>query len=362
MRKFLLSILVVIFSLILVACGGSDSATEGSDEGSSGESSSGSGDKLVVVDWGGAITDARVDSIFKPFEEEYGVEIVVETPTDYGKFKAMVESGNVTWDVVNVATLWAEQAVKDALLEEIDYSIVDKDGIVPEVALDTSVGAEFYSTVIAYNTDVYSDEEAPQTWQDFWDVEKYPGPRGFYNSPSETLEIALLADGVAPEDLYPLDIDRALASLEKLEEKTEVIWWDAGAQPVELLTSGTLSLTTAWSGRITTAQSEGAPVGLTYSEAILSSESWVVPRGSKNKDLAMEFINFATRPEQQAAFSQNIDYSPTNEKALDLIPEDVQEKLGASPELTAMQVKLDPTYWAGVYDEVNQRFQEWHLR
>jgi putative spermidine/putrescine transport system substrate-binding protein len=353
LKKALLAGMISSAALFAAACGG------GGTEGSGGK---GKQETLVVVDWGGAVTDARKDTIFKPFEEKFNVKIEVESPTDYGKLKAMVEGGNVTWDVVNVDTFWAEQAGQQGLLEPIDYDIVSKENIIPEMVNKYSVGAEMYSSVIAYSTDQFSEGNHPQTWQDFWDTEKFPGARGLYNDPLETLEIALLADGVKPEELYPLDVDRAFKSLDKLKAKTEIVWWDAGAQPVELLSNGTVTVSTAWNGRITEAKKEGTPVDLHYNQATLSSESWAVPKGTKNKELAMKFINFAASAEVQAAFSKTIDYSPVNEKAIEMLPEDVQKRLGQSPEMAKTQVVVDPQYWAEHYEELSQRLQEWHLK
>lgn len=352
LKKALLAGVVSSAMLFTAACGGGGSESSGK----------GKPETLVVVDWGGAVTDARKDTIFKPFEEKFNVKIEVESPTDYGKLKAMVEGGNVTWDVVNIDTFWGEQAGKQGLLEQIDYDIVSKEDIIPEMINDYSVGAEMYSSVIAYSTDKFSGDNHPKTWQDFWDTEKFPGARGLYNDPLETMEIALLADGVKPEDLYPLDVDRAFESLDKLKAKTEIVWWDAGAQPVELLSTGTVTVSTAWNGRITEAKKDNAPVELHYNQATLSSEAWAVPKGSKNKDLAMEFINFATSAEVQAAFSETIDYSPVNTKAIEMLPAEVQERLGQSPELAESQVVMDPKYWAENYEEISQRLQEWHLK
>lgn len=351
-KKTLLAGMVTSVALFAAACGGSE------DAGSGG----GKNDTLVVVDWGGAVTEARQETIFKPFEEKFDVKIQVESPTDYGKLKAMVEGGNVTWDVANIDTFWGEQAGEQDLLEPIDYDIVSKENIIPEMVNKYSVGAEMYSSVIAYSTEKFSEDNHPKTWKDFWDTDKYPGARGLYNDPLETLEIALLADGVKPDELYPLDIDRAFESLDKLAAKTEIVWWDAGAQPVELLSSGTVTVSTAWNGRITEAKKDKSPVDLQYNQATLSSEAWAVPKGSKNKELAMEFINFATSAEVQADFSETIDYSPVNEKAIELLPEDVRARLGQSPELAESQVIMDPKYWAEHYEEVSQRLQEWHLK
>jgi putative spermidine/putrescine transport system substrate-binding protein len=355
MKKILLAGIIASFTLFAAACGGGGSGTAGSGKGEKPET-------LVVVDFGGEVTKVREETIYKPFEEKFNVNIVVESPTDYGKLKAMVEGGNVTWDVVNVDAFWGEQAGKQGLLEPIDYQIVSKEGIIQEMANKYSFPAGVYSSVIAYSTEKFSEQNHPKTWQEFWDTEKFPGARGLYNDPLDTLEIALLADGVKPEDLYPLDVDRAFKSLDKLKSKTEIVWWDAGAQPAELLSTGSVTVSAAWDGRISMANKDGVPVDFHYNQATLSSESWVVPKGSKKTELAMKFINFATRADVQAAYSEKIDYSPVNQKSFELLPKEVQERLGTSPELVKKQVVTDPNYWAEHYEELSQRLQEWHLK
>ncbi|RST77288.1 extracellular solute-binding protein [Siminovitchia acidinfaciens] len=350
-RVFMAGAMVVVISMI-AACGNSEKSSGGKEKAKT----------LVIADWGGAITEAREDSIFEPFEKEFGVKIQVETPTDYGKYKAMVEGGNVSWDVANVGSMWAAQAIEQDMFEPIDYDVVSKEGVFPNMAREFYVGAEMYSTAISYNTEAFPNGSHPKTWEEFWDTDKFPGARALSNRPYDTIEVALLADGVKPEDLYPLDIDRAFKSLDKLKSKTDVIWWEAGAQPAEMLSSGTVAASSAWSGRITAAKNDGAPVDIEYNQALLNSEAWSIPKGSKNKELAMEFINFATRAEPQAAFAENIDYSPINEEAIEMLPDEVKQRLGQSPEMAEKQIPVNEEYWAENFEEVNQRFQEWMLQ
>ncbi|MET3288756.1 UNVERIFIED_CONTAM: putative spermidine/putrescine transport system substrate-binding protein [Brevibacillus sp. OAP136] len=346
--------LTSLLAFLLSACGGGSETTSGTPA---------SGDKqqtLVVVDWGGAITEARKKPFFEPFEKKYNVKIQVESPSDYGKFKAMVDSSNVTWDVVNVDTFFVYQAAKQNLLEPLDYSVIKKDDITPELVHEYGIGAELFTTTMAYNPTKYPNGTHPQTWADFWDTTKFPGPRGLYKSSLDTLEMALMADGVAPDKLYPLDVDRAFKKLNELKPQIKV-WWDAGAQPPQLLANGDVALSNAWHGRITAAKKQGVPVDQEFNQGILASESWVVPKGSKNKDLAMKFIAFVSEAEPQAEFAKISDYTPVNKKAIELLPQDVKERLGQTPEMAKKQILVDNAWWAENYEAVNQRFMEWLL-
>lgn len=343
-KKFSLMVLLISLVSLLSACGGSSAS---SDEGKK--------EKLVIVDWGGDITEIRKKVMFEPFEEEYNVEVVVETPTDYGKLTAMVESGNVTWDVVKGETFFALQAEKKGLLEPLDYDVIDAEGTPEEMAQVASLGIEYFTNTTAFR----SDAKPITTWEEFWNVDQFPGNRSLYKATTPTFEIALLADGVPVEDLYPLDIDRAFASLDKLKPHIKT-WWTTGAQPAQLLSDGSVNYAMAWNGRISVAKADGSPVDQDYTQGFLQGESLFIPKGAKNKDLAMKFIAFVAQAEVQAEFSRQTDYLPANEKALDLLSEEDKERLGLKVGQTERLV-VNEEWWVENYEEVNERFQKWLL-
>ncbi|MEC1747814.1 ABC transporter substrate-binding protein [Schinkia azotoformans] len=346
------------FLFSLVACsGGSPTTSEGSKEDGTAKKES---KQLVVVDWGGTSSKAAQKAVYEPFEKKYGVNVVVVSPTDTGKLLAMVESGNVEWDIVNHDTDVALRLESQGLLEPLDYSIIKKDDVYPHLVTDYTIGLQLYFTNIAYNTELFSGDH-PKTWAEFWDTKKYPGSRSLYKNPMGTLESALLADGVKKEELYPLDVDRALKSLDKIKGDIKT-WWDAGAQPPQLLATKEAAVAAAWNGRVSTAKAEGSKVENEFGEALMMSTSWIIPKGAPNKDLAQEFIAFAMEAEQQAAYSNLIDYAPTNMKALDLLSEEVKERLGQTEEKLSNQVVIDVKYWADHFEEINKKFNEWLLK
>ena len=318
------------------------------------------GDKrLVVVDWGGAYSDARNKANYQSFEKKYGVKITVVNPTDYGKLKAMVQSGNVEWDVVNVDSDFSVRGGKQGLLEKLDYNVIKKDDIDKSFVNDYGIGSDTFNVALAYNTNSFSKANHPQTWAEFWDTKKFPGARSMWKYPLATLESALLADGVKPENLYPLDVDRAFKSLDKIKSNVK-IWWATGAQPPQALASGDVTAAAAWNGRITTAKSQGSPEDVEYNESLVCGDSWVVPKGAKHKDLAMKFIAYMSTPEQQAEFSKLIDYAPTNSKALSLLSEDRKKSIGKSDsDKSKKQIVVDINWWADNYNSVDERFQKW---
>lgn len=354
-RKLKLIISFFIISPIIlsaISCGISSNASTEIDTSSKID--------LVVVDWGGENTTARKKAMIDSFEEEFNVNIKVVTPTDYGRLKAMVTGNCTEWDVVNVDSDFVIRAANEGLLEALDYNVIDASGVKENLVTEYGIGAETYSTVISYNTDDYSEEDHTNTWEEFWDIEKYPGDRAMWKYPVTTLEAALLADGVEPDELYPLDVDRAFESLDKIKDYIKV-WWSAGAQSPQLLATGEVSLSGSWNGRVLKAASNDAPEAVEYNEGIMLSASWVVPKNAPHKELAMEFINYATQAEQQLKFSQNIDYGSNNQKAVDLMDDELKERLGQTDEQQANQIQVNFQWWVDNYDEVNERFQKWLL-
>jgi putative spermidine/putrescine transport system substrate-binding protein len=193
-------------------------------------------ESVNFVSWGGSTQDAQKQAWADPFSKASGITVVQDGPTDYGKLKAMVESGNVQWDVVDVEADFALRAASEGLLEPLDFKVIERDKIDPRFVSDHGVGSFFFSFVLGYNEGKLGASK-PQDWSALFDTKTYPGKRALYKWPSPgVLELALLADGVATDKLYPLDLDRAFKKLDTI--KKDIVWWGGGAQSQQLLASG----------------------------------------------------------------------------------------------------------------------------
>jgi len=315
------------------------------------------GRTIVVTSWGGALQDALRKTMYEPFMRLTGANIV-EDSTDEAKLRTMVESGNVEWDVVDVGTESVIPMGRLNLLEPLDYTKIDTKDIFPELVLEHGVGYFYYSTCLAYRKEKFPDK-APNSWADFWDVSGFAGVRAFQKyAPWGPVDAALLADGVPVDQLYPLDVDRAFRSLDRIKPHITV-WWETGAQPAQLLTDGEVDLTDAWIARVQKVIEEGAPLAYTWNQGRLSSDSLVIPRGSKNVDVAHDFINFTLRPEIQTYFGLEYFNGPANKRAFEALPKERLAILPSSPENKAVQVYPDYQWWADHLDEVNERFNAW---
>jgi putative spermidine/putrescine transport system substrate-binding protein len=304
---------------------------------------------ITFVSQGGAYQEAQSKAILEPAAKKLGLTLKQDSsPKAYPIIKTQVESGKISWDVVDLPTGDCLRGEQEGLFEKLDLKLIPNAAqLPPQLKDDYSVGYISYSTVLAYRTDAFKGKDVPKTWADFWDTDKFPGQRSLRNLPRPTLEIALMADGVAPDKLYPLDVDRAFKKLEQIKPEIAT-WWTSGGQSAQLISDGEVDMIQAWNGRITAVQAGGAPVAFDYNQGILETNSLCVLKGSSHKDAAMKFVNEAIDAKLQAALPLIIDYGPLNPEAFKtgMIPAERAAKLPSSPENIVRQALLSSQWWA----------------
>ena len=314
--------------------------------------------RITFVSWGGSTQQAQKAAWADSFTKKTGIRVSQEGPTNYGKLKAMVDSGNVSWDVVDVEGEFALRAAKQGLLEPLDFSVIDKDSIDDRFVNDYGVGSFFFSFVLAWNTNKYSDEQ-PRSWKDFFDVEKFPGQRMVYKWPSAgVLEMALLADGVKADDLYPLDIDRAMKKLATI--KDHLSFWGSGAESQQALATGEVAMCFCWNGRVYNLLAQGAPVDYTWNENLAYADFLVVPKGAPHEKAAMQFIAHATSAKSQADFANRSAYTPVNTQSADMVKPELRKHLATQHLDTQVLMRFD--YWAEHGPEIAKKWNRFILQ
>ncbi|MGV1801107.1 ABC transporter substrate-binding protein [Agrobacterium vitis] len=312
---------------------------------------------MVFTSWGGTTQDVQKSAWADKFTAKEGINVLQDGPTDYGKIKAMVEAKGVSWDVVDVEGDYAIQAGDKGLLEKLDFKTIDKTTLDPRFVTDYSVGSFYYSFVVGCNKDAVA--ACPKSWTDLFDTKKFPGKRTFYKwSAPGVIEAALLADGVTPNKLYPLDLDRAFKKLDTI--KSDIIWWSGGAQSQQLLASAEAPFGSFWNGRLTALAATGVTVETSWAQNITAADALVVPKGTKNKEAAMKFIAFATSPAGQAEMAAGTGYAPVNTKSPALMDPAIAKTL--PDQQTASQVNADMAYWAKHRDEIGERWYAWQSK
>jgi putative spermidine/putrescine transport system substrate-binding protein len=316
--------------------------------------------ELVFVGFGGTYQDGQTKALFEPFEKETGIKVVQTTGVDLAKLQAQVQAKNVAWDLISLPDRQRFAAVRDGLLQKLDYKIIDAKDIMPDLVTDNAVGAVTIPMLLTYSTNAYPTlDKAPKTWQDFWDVKKIPGPRGMYNAPPYILEFALIADGVPKDKLYPLDVARAFKSLDRIKPNVRV-WWSQFPQPGVLLKSGEITMT-PWTRAISLIL-DGEPLAVSYDGAALTFEAWVVPTGAPHAENAMKFINWALKPKPQADLTKYIAFGPTNKNAMQYVDPRLQPLLSSDPDNIKKGFFLSGDWWGPNLEKVTEQWNEWRLQ
>ncbi|MDE0488160.1 MAG: ABC transporter substrate-binding protein [Gammaproteobacteria bacterium] len=337
-------------------------------------------ESITVVSWGGSYARACQQAYHESFTDETGIEILLE---DYNgglaQVRAQVDAGAVHWDVVDMEMPDGWLACQEGLIELVEVTELPdgvngeapEDDYPSEYVTECGSGVTFYSTVVAYNSN-YMTGPPPQTIADFFDLEKYPGRRGMRRSPFVNLEFALLADGVAPDGIYSVlatseGLDRAFAKLDTI--KDQVVWWEAGAQPPQLLADGEVIMSTAYNGRIFNAQVlENQPFVIVWDGQALDSGFLAIVAGTPRFEAARQFVLFANRPESIANISKYISYGPVRQSPRALVDRhlatgvEMQPHMPTSPANMKRAVRLDWRWWSENRDDVYERFSAWLAR
>jgi putative spermidine/putrescine transport system substrate-binding protein len=305
---------------------------------------------LYINTWGGPWEEAARKHLFDPFTAETGIEIRTVSPVSFAKLAQQVRTGTYEFDVTTLGAGELLRADEAGIIETLEAPY--EGGL-----FHNGVASHAFATVIAYRTDKFPDA-GPKNWAEFWDVERFPGSRSLQRYPARVLPLALLADGVAVKDLYPLDIDRAFASLDKIKEHI-LVWWTAGAQSTQILRDGEVDLIGIWHGRYFEALDAGAPVAMTWNQGEIDRAYWVVAKDTPNAENAKKFIKFATSAKPLAGFVTDAAYGPLNPAANEFISAEDAKRMPTSPENYPHVFEQDIENFGADLNEVGRRFEEW---
>lgn len=348
-------VLVVIASLSLSACASSNADTP--DGGGPAND--------VVLTWettGGPATEKEKEAFQDPYTAETGVRFEnVSSPTAVNQIQTMVDTGNVLWDVTHKGSFVSEQFCGE-LFEEVEYPEAP-DELFPEGSTnDCAKPLSKYGAAFAYDASVYTDD-VPTDIEDFFDVERFPGQRVVYGSnPRGLLEAALVADGVEPEELFPLDVDRALTKLDTIKE--HVIFAATLTALQQNIVDQQATMTITLTGRLAAIYDSGADLAPVWDFTTWDFDAFLIPKGSKNVEEARDAIAFAMEPEQVIRYAEVAGSTPVrNDVDLSAIEFTESQKL-FNPFLNEDQGVLtlqDPVWWAEHSAEATEAYVAWQV-
>jgi len=366
-RAIVLALSALVMPLALAACGGGEDA-EGSgefnDQFPAAVFDGLEGEVVWYVGTGGTSVSSREETVFKNFTDLTGVATQADVSPGMAKFYAAAEKGgDLPWSLVEFGTKGDYLQAREAgLLEPLDYSKIPKEDL--EEGTYDEFGMDFWrsASVLTYNTESFPDEaSAPKKLSDLYDTATYPGKRCLFQYPQygATLESALLADGVAAEDLYPLDVDRAFAKLDTI--KDDIVWWSDGEEVVRLMAAGECDLGITWSGRTYNGVvNNGAPLAIAWGEAMTMISTYGIPKGAPNVDAAQALLSMWVRDlDGQEAMLTKIPYvNPIIPLAERGFPENLQPWLAAGDNLETTFAE-DSEYYGAELAELSPTFDAW---
>ncbi|HTK00980.1 MAG TPA: ABC transporter substrate-binding protein [Bordetella sp.] len=312
---------------------------------------------LYINSWGGVWTRVEEEAFAKPFTKETGIEVRFVTPVSYAKMKAQVESGNYEWDVTALGAAEWMRAYYEGLVEPLDRTVVDPSKLYPNAIVADGLDFTSLGNVLCYREDKYPNG-GPKNWADYWDVQKFPGPRAMSTQATRVLAYALLADGVPHDKIYPLDVDRAFRKLDQIKPHVKV-WWTQGSQAEQLLRDGEVYMNVLWSSRPNEVRKSGVPIGVVWDGALVVENYYGVIKGSPNKAFGWEFIKFVADAKRQADWAKGTLYGPANPDAYKLLPPDVLDALPGSESHAKLIVRNDAEWEGKNAASITERFTAW---
>jgi len=347
----MLRLLALSFLLLAIAagCGGSD------------ESTAAGGDSIVYSGFGSGSDDVANEIFFKPFTADTGTRVTLDGASEniVAKLRAASAAGDVPWSLIRA--------------EEEDVVVLEHDGLIEPLPADvqdrlssrfgsgsvTDFGIPFidYTSVLVCNTEAV--DPCPADMAEFFDTERFKGPRTMYaDGWLDNLVFALEADGVPPDEIFPLDVDRAFAKLDEIRDSIDV-WWTNSDQAEQIFRDEEVTMGPMWSGRAATLASEG-PFQPEFEGALLARELWVVPKGAPNPEGAYALMEwYATHPKEVGAFITERRNGIDMPTAYEYVPQEITDALPTSPANRAQEVQVDFDWVTENRDAVYKRWQEW---
>jgi len=337
-------------------------------------------ESLTVVSWGGAYTRSQVKAYHEPFTRKTGIKINSE---DYNggiaQIKAQVESGNIKWDLIDLEPGDATRGCDEGLLVQIDATTLPPapDGtpatedFLEGAILPCAISSIVWSTVYAYDASKFPGAK-PSTIGDFFDTGNFPGKRGLRKTPLVNLEWALMADGVPAAEVYEAlrseaGVDRAFKKLDTI--KDSVLWWEAGAQPPQMLADGEVAMASAYNGRLFNAiVKEKKPLVIVWDAQVWAIDTYAIIKGTPNLEAAMAFLRFSTDTQRLADQARWISYGPARRSSIPLVTTHAEtgERMKPHMPTTAEHMKTalatDTAFWSDKQDELQEQFTTWLAR
>lgn len=312
--------------------------------------------------FGGVWKKSAMAAFGEPFTKKTGIPVVYQDPYTFAKLRAMHEAKAQQIDIAGLSGMDVYIGARIKMISPIDWSLVDKSALDPQqLHHENVIGCSSQSMNICYSKKKWPGAERPNSWADFWNVEKFPGRRSLRRDAFWTMEAAAKADGIKDDAFYPLDVDRVFRSLDRIKPHIKA-WYYDNSQAQQLMEQEEVDLIAMMNGRATESiLNAKAPFEIVWNEAICEGgiQGWMVPVGCPNPKGAMKFLDIVGRAEYQAVFARLMYYAPQNPKALDLLEPAIARLMPTYPENEKVAHMINFDWWADNLPMMQRRFQQW---
>jgi putative spermidine/putrescine transport system substrate-binding protein len=312
---------------------------------------------VYMNSYGGVWETSWKKAFFDPFTAKTGIQVKTVPGVSFAKLKAEVQNHNYEWDFINLNDSEYTQAVVEGLAQKVDKVAAKVDQLPKSIVRDYGITTYSLGTNLVYRKDKFPSG-GPQSWADFWDVKKFPGPRSLFNRSFTCLAFALLADGVPKDKLYPMDIDRAFKKMDEIKPHIKV-WWRTGAQSQQLIRDGEVDMIAIWSARAVDLIDDKVPLEIVWNGAELYWTTMVMPKGDPNEKAAWEFANFVGQAKPQADFAMLLPYGPSNPDARALMTEARLRQTPAWPDNEKLMFQHDAQWLGPRLAKIRERWDQW---
>ena len=321
--------------------------------------------ELRIVSWGGSFQAAQRKVYFEPFTKETGIKIKEDewAKSNMAVVEAMVKSGKITWDIIDQGGMDIIAACDAGIVEPLDIEALGgKDRFLPGAVYECGIHTTIAAEIPAYNSDKFPGEK-PDSLADFYDVAKFPGKRGMRKVAWANLEVALIADGVSPADMYDVmatdeGLERAFKKLDTI--KPHVIWYTGNAEGIQMLVDGEVAMLHMSNARVTDAAiTHKKPLKIIWDGAIHSGDVLAIVKGSPNKDLAMEFLKFANRHDVQMEWPKVYKYGPVLKSVVAATPEELGRDMPSHKDNLKNYLVADSYFYGDHGADLEKRFNAW---
>ena len=320
--------------------------------------------QLMVRTPGGVFDEVKKRTVYDPFRQATGIEIV-PVPSTAAKLLAMFKAGQVNIDVIDTGDDVLLNLERAGALEPMPYNefkYTNPDDIDPSVRLKHQVGSFVYAFVQGFNTTAFAVGKEPKNWEQFWDVKAFPGPRTLagMSSGAPNLEIALVADGVPMDKVYPIDVPRAFKSLSRIKPSVPK-FWDTGALSSEMLADKEAVLAVIWSTRVQVAADGGATVAPQWNQNQVLAQAYGLTKGTPRHEAGVKFIDYSLSPEVQARWLGAYKAIPVNQKAYPHTAAQLIDPKTKLPWTKSQGFRNDIVWWADNRAKVSDYWNRWVL-